>query len=105
MIEFYCNLSCDVCMKMYVEQPWDGEDVALLLRTAEGDGWKVYRLARDVYYGKAWCPYCRPDKCKRCNGRGYYPKWPLDPYYGEPQKVDCEVCEGGGWTETPIGSD
>lgn len=95
MIESFCNLRCDVCREVFLTHPWDGEQIGLLLMTAELAGWKVYRLARDVYYGKAWCTGCRPDKCKRCNGRGYYPDWKdWDPYHGEPGKKDCEVCDG-----------
>lgn len=93
------NLACEECREMFLEHPWadgDTEDkVRLLLLTAELAGWKVYRLARDVYYGKAWCGRCREDKCKRCNGRGYYPDWKdWDSYHGEPRKKNCEVCKG-----------
>lgn len=100
MIEVKVNLRCDVCRDAFLDEPWideDSDQMRLLLLTAELAGWKVYRLARDVYYGKAWCTHCRPDRCQRCNGRGYYPKWPLDPYYGEPSKVECEVCDGKRW--------
>ena len=100
MIETFCNLRCDVCRELFLEHPWDGEQVRLLLTTAELAGWKVYRLAQDVYYGKAWCTHCRPDKCQRCNGRGYYPDWKdWDAYHGEPGKKDCEVCEGKRWID------
>jgi len=100
MIEVSYNLRCEVCRRPFLDDPWvdDGDErVRLLLLTAEYSQWKVNRLARDAYYGKSWCPSCRPDKCTRCGGRGYYPKWPLDDYYGEPAKMECEVCDAKGW--------
>lgn len=100
MIETFYRISCDGCGVPYVDEPQldqEEDGVRLMLLVMEQDGWKVYRLARDIYYGKAWCKRCREDRCKRCDGRGYYPKWPLDPYYGEPAKIDCEVCDGRGF--------
>lgn len=32
-----------------------------LLTAAESDGWKVNRLVKDVYYGKAICSWCQED--------------------------------------------
>lgn len=95
MIEAFCNLRCDECREVFLDKPWNDDQIRLLLLTAELAGWKVYRLAKDVYYGKAWCTNCRPDKCKRCWGRGYYPDFSnWNEHYGEPAKKDCEVCEG-----------
>ena len=66
MIEVSINLSCDTCREKFLEVPWEDGDtedkMRLLLLTAELAGWKVYRLARDVYYGKAWCTACKPTK-------------------------------------------
>lgn len=66
MIEVFINLRCEVCREPFLSYPWEDGDtedkVRLLLLTAELAGWKVYRLARDVYYGKAWCTNCRKDK-------------------------------------------
>lgn len=103
MIETRVNIRCDVCREPFLSEPIEdeGDAVRELLRDAEQYGWKVYRLAMDVYYGKAWCKRCRPDNCKRCYGRGYYPQWPLDPIYGEPTKKDCEVCNGRGICDRP----
>jgi hypothetical protein len=64
VIEVSINLRCDVCREKFLEHPWEGGDaedkMRLLLLTAELAGWKVYRLARDIYYGKAWCTGCIP---------------------------------------------
>lgn len=61
MLEALVQLRCDGCGELFLG-PWpddDGSKVRLLLLTAELSGWKVNRLARDVYYGKAWCIVCQ----------------------------------------------
>lgn len=100
VIETFLNLRCDDCNDSFIPgAPWREEDndtLRRLMRTAELAGWKVNRLAQDAYYGKAWCTNCREDRCLRCWGRGYYPKWPLNEY-GELERKECEVCNGKGF--------
>lgn len=97
MLESTVRLKCDVCERLYLDTYCDAEDVSMLMQTAEFSGWKVNRLARDVYYGKAWCPRCREDRCRRCDGRGYYPDWSnWGSYHGEPARKECEECDGKG---------
>lgn len=66
MIETYFNLKCDVCGAYFLPEAmhddYADDAVRSLLIAAEAAGWKVYRLARDVYYGKAWCTACKPTK-------------------------------------------
>jgi hypothetical protein len=97
MIEVTARLKCETCKQLFLREYWDEERVHLLMLTAELAGWKVNRLARDAYYGKSWCQTCREDRCAKCRGRGYYPKWPLDPIYGEPERKECEDCDGRGY--------
>lgn len=102
MIELWFRLLCDEC-----EDPYDwlackadensSHPADKHMLAAEIDGWKVNRLARNAYYGKALCPKCRPDKCKRCFGRKIVPdfkQW--DSYHGEPAPVPCPNCQGKG---------
>jgi hypothetical protein len=64
MLEALFQLRCDGCGELFLGplKDEDGGKVRLLLLTAELAGWKVNRLARDVYYGKAWCIACKPTK-------------------------------------------
>lgn len=63
MLEALFQLRCDGCGELFLGplKDEDGGKVRLLLLTAELAGWKVNRLAQDVYYGygKAWCIVCQ----------------------------------------------
>jgi hypothetical protein len=68
MIEEWYTLSCDDCAKAFSLFPVKGDTFSSypaqeLMKTAEKMGWKVNRIVRDVYYGKAWCPECRKVTC------------------------------------------
>lgn len=98
MIEVTARLKCETCKQLFINTYWDEERIHLLLLTAELAGWKVNRLARDAYYGRAWCQQCREDRCKKCRGMGYYPNFAnWDSYHGEPERKECEDCGGKGY--------
>lgn len=60
------RILCDSCEGSYTIDPvkvdrFENWPADWILRDAELDGWKVNRLVKDVYYGKATCPWCQED--------------------------------------------
>lgn len=64
MIEEWHTLVCDGCQEAFSlfpvkSDPWANWPAQKLMKAAEKEGWRVNRLVRDVWYGRAWCPECR----------------------------------------------